>query len=305
MKLSVNVVVALAALSANAFDSADWLEQRMLLDREAERLCAAYAKYGALSTEAAESIVVPVEGYADGSIKTSVGAKRAQFFLVDGFIWGEGVEVRQFKRDGTIDMKLDADNCVVDRTTRSGWVEDHAHAEFRDEAVLDGDRVYFSAPEEYLKIYTNTVLRADGKELRSIRADYDHQNGVAMFDGAVELRGREGKNEYVLKCDQAFAFISGTNELRRVVALGGVSVKSGDREGSCDRAVFTRRDSKIVMYGDGEGVPARLADNSKRRSEVEGARITFWTDSEQVEVVESKVTIDTKGIKLPKGAKAL
>ena len=305
MKLSVNVVVALAALTANAFDSAGWLEQRMMLDHEAERLRAAYAKYSALSTEAAESIVVPVESFDSGSIKTSVGAKRAQFFLVDGFIWGEGAEVRQFKRDGALEMTLDADNCVVDRTTRSGWVDDHAHAEFRDQAVLDGDKVYFSAPEEYLKIYTNTVLRADGKELRSVRADYDHKAGVAMFDGDVELHGREGKNHYVLKCGQAFAFISGTNELRRVVALGGVYVKSGDREGSCDRAVFVSRESKVVMYGDGAGTLAKLADNSRRQSAVEGSRITFWTDSEQVEVVESRVTVDTNGLKLPNGAKGL
>ena len=60
-----------------------------------------------------------------------------------------------------------------------------------------------------------------------------------------------------------------------------------------------------LMFGDGESVSARLVDNSKRRSEVEGARITFWIDSEQVEVVDSKVTIDAKGLKLPKGAKAL
>ena len=305
MKLFVNIAVAFAALSANAFDSAGWLEQRAMLDVEAERLRAAYAKYQRLANEAAESIVVPVESYPDGSIKTSIGANRAQFFLADGFIWGEGVAVRQFKRNGELDMRLDADNCVVDRDTRSGWVEDHAHAEFRDEAILDGDRVYFSATEEYLKIFTNTVLRADGKELRSVRADYDHKSGVAMFDGDVEFRGREGKNEYLLTASQAFVFMSGTNDLRRVVALGGVHITSGDREGFCDRAVFTRRDSKVVMFGDGESVSARLVDNSKRRSEVEGARITFWIDSEQVEVVDSKVTIDAKGLKLPKGAKAL
>ena len=194
MKLSINIAAVLAALAANAFDSADWLGQRELLDREAERLCGAYAKYRSLAKDPAESIVVPVESHSDGSIKTSIGAKRAQFFINDGFIWGEGVAVRQLGRDGSVEMMLDADDCVVDRSTRSGWVEDHAHAEFRNDAVLDGDRVYFSAIEEYLKIYTNTVLRADGKELRSIRADYDHKNGVAMFDGDVEFIGSEGKN---------------------------------------------------------------------------------------------------------------
>jgi len=303
MRLSVEIFLFAAslALTAHAFDSAEWLAQRAMLDLEAERLRDAYAKYSTADIEPAESIVVPVESYSNGAVKTSIAAKRARFFVKEGFVWGEGVEIRQFRRDGSLESKIDADNCVVDRDTRSGWIEGHAHAEFKDEAVLDGDRVYFSAMEEYLKIYSGTVLKADGKELRSRRADYDHQNGVAMFDGDVELRGREKKNDYTLDAGQAFAFLSGTNELRRVVALGGVAVRSGDREGFCDRAVFTKRDSKIVMYGDGESVTARLVDNSKRRSEVEGVRITFWTDSEQVEVVDSKVSLDTNGLKLPKG----
>lgn len=305
MKLSIEIAAVFAALAAFAFDSADWLDQRRMLDYEAERLCSAYAKYSEAATEPAESIAVPVEGFPDGSVKTSISAKKAQFFLNDGFIWGDGVEVREFKRDGSLEAKIDADNCVVDRTTRSGWVEGHAHAEFRGEFSLDGDKVYFSAPEEYLKIFTNTVLKADGRVLRSMRADYDHQNGVAMFDGDVVLRGTEGKNEYVLKTDQAFAFISSTNELKRVVALGNVRVKSGQRVGRCDRAVYTKGDSKIVMYGEENGRSAMLADISKNRSRVEGSRITFWINNEQVEVVDSKITVDASGIKPLKGGKGL
>ena len=305
MRLSIEIAVVFASLAGYAFDSADWLAQRKMLDYEAERLCNAYAKYSEAATESAESIAVPVESFSDGSVKTSIAAKKAQFFLTDGFIWGEGVEVRNYRSNGSLEARLDADNCVIDRSTRSCWVEGHAQAEFRGEFLLDGDKVYFSAPEEYIKIFTNTVLKADGKELKSVRADYDNQNGVAMFEGNVILRGREGKNDYVLKTDQAFAFLSGTNDLRRVVAIGNVRVKSGSRVGRCDRAVYTKGDAKIVMYGEDGGSSAMLADVSKQRSRVDGSRITFWIDTEQVEVIDTKITVDSDGMKLPKGAKGL
>ena len=303
MRLFIEIAFVFAVLTAHAFDSAEWLAQRGMFGYEAKRLAKAYDKCFAAATEPAESIVVPVEGYPDGSVKTSISANKAQLFLTEGLIWGEGVTIRQFSRDGSIEAKLDVDDCVVDRTTRSGWVPGHMHAEFRGDVSLDADKVYFSATEQYLKTATNTVLRADGKELRSIRADYDNMNGVAMFEGSVELRGTEGNNEYVLKTKQAFVFISGTNDVKRVVALKGVRVKSGVREGSCDRAVYTKADSKVVMYGSDKGRPAALIDKSGRRSKVEGTRITFWLDNEQVEVMDSKVTIDTTGIKLPKGVK--
>ena len=59
------------------------------------------------------------------------------------------------------------------------------------------------------------------------------------------------------------------------------------------------------MYGDGNGVMARLVDNGKNKSSVEGRKITFWIDSEQVEVEGSTVTIDAGKIGGKQGAKKL
>jgi len=302
MRLSIEIAVLLAALSAHAFDSVAWLGQRTLLDHEAERLRAAYPKFRERVLVPAENVVIPVESYPDGSVKTSVFAARAHIFLQDGFVWAEGVEIRQLRKDGTEESRIDADNCLVDRSTKSGWTEGHARAKYRDQAELEGDNVYFSASEEYVKIFTNTVLRAEGRVLNSIRADYDRREGVAMFDGDVRLQGREKKQDYNLFAEQAFAFIAGSNDFRRVVALGGVKVESDGRTGECDRAVYTRRDSKIVMYGAEGGAPARLTDGGGRRNSVDGARITFWLDSEEVEVVGSSVTMETNGMKMPTGS---
>lgn len=305
MRLSIEILCLSVALTAQAFDSAEWLGQRQLLGHEAVRLAKVYEKCSRSVSEAAEAIEIPVEAYSDGSVRLGISAKRAQLFIDTGMVWGEGVTIMQMKHGGELEARIDAENCVVDRDTRSGWVKGHAHAEFGGDVSLDGDKVYFSAFEEYLAIYTNTVLRADGKVLRSVRADYDNQNGVAMLDGAVELMGAEGNVDYVINAAQAFVFLSGTNDLRRVVALGGVRIKSGDRAGVCDRAVYTRGDSKIVMYGGGANAKAQLIDGTKRRNKVEGDRITFWIDGEQVEVIDSTVTVDAKEMKLPLGVNGL
>lgn len=301
MRLFVNILVSAVALSAQAFDSAAWLGRRAALDSEASRLRAAYAKCAAEATEPAEGLTIPFESHPDGSVKASVAAARAQLFLADGLVWGEGVKVRQFRADGSEEARIDAENCVVDRKSRSGWVDAHASARYRDEAELEGDGVFFSSGDEYVSVTSNTVLRADGKVLKAARADYDRKEGVAMFDGGVELRGEQDGHGYVLSADQAFVFLSETNQFRRVVALGGVAVSSDGRVGTCARAVYTKRDAMVVMHGDGAGAPARLVDAGSRRSEVEGARITFWLDSEQVEVVDSKVSVDSGAAGLPGG----
>lgn len=301
MRWFVEILALSAAFTLHAFDSDAWLAKRSRLEGDAMRLKKAYADCAAKVTSPGEHITVPIESHPDGSVKTSVNAARAQFFIREGLIWGSNVKIRQYRRDGSVEAWIDAENCVVDRKTRCGWVDGRAKAKYRDEAQLEGCGVYFSADGEYLKIFADAKLTTEERRLTSVRADYDHRNGVAMFDGDVLLKGKEKGRAYEFETDRAFAFISGTNDLRRVVALGNVRVKSDGRSGACARAVYLKSRSKITMYGDGPGAPARLVDTSRRRNEVEGSRITFWLDGEQVEVVDSRISVDTKGLKIPKG----
>lgn len=300
MRTFIEIAAALASVSAFAFDSDSWLAQRAFMGHEAARLRAAYAQFSARAVDPAQSLSIPVETYENGSVKTGIAAERAQVFVKEGFVWGEGVKVRQYGRDGAEESGVDAERCVIDRSTRSGWVEGAAKGFFRGEAELEGEGVYFSAAEGYLATYSNTVLKAQGKVLRAVRADYDRDSGVAMFDGGVVLSGEEKGRPFELSAGSAFAFLDGTNSLRRIVALGGVVVSSESRSGRCESAVYTRRDSRVVMHG-AQDAPARLVDGGDRRREIEGSRITFWIDAEQVEVENSSITVDTKGMKLPKG----
>ena len=126
-------------------------------------------------------------------------------------------------------------------------------------------------------------------KITSERTDYDRKQGVIMFDKDVFV----DDVEYQMHADQLYVFLDGTNDLKRIVAIGNVAITNDARVGTCAKATYTKATSKIVMYGDGAETLAKLTDNGKRTSEVEGRKITFWIDSEQVEVEGSTITLDT------------
>ncbi len=310
MRPLLTISAMLLSFAAQAFDSAEWLGKRELLSREAERLQKAYAECDGRLDTPAENVSFPIEGHPDGSIKSVIMAERAQFFIDTGLIWGTNIVVRQMATNGVVEAEIRADNCVFDRSTKSGWVAGHAWARYFNNEV-EGDGIYFSFSEEFVTIYANTQIRAKdqkfdtsaltggakrGKKgsaarrtakISARRTDLDRKAGVLLFDGGVHV----SDPEYALGAQRVFAFLSGTNSLKRIVADGAVSVTNGLRYGSCARATYSKTSGKVVMYSD-EGVSARLVEESHKRDEVEGKRITFWLDSEQIEVEGSTITVD-------------
>ena len=146
-----------AAVTAQAFDSAEWHGKREVLLREAERLQAAYSNCLASAQEPAEDIKVPVETFADGSVKTVVAAKRARFFMHTGLIWAEGVVISKFAPDGSEESRIDAASCVVDRTTKSGWAEGPTRVR-HGKTTFRGKGVYFSSPESYVRVFHDSEI---------------------------------------------------------------------------------------------------------------------------------------------------
>ena len=122
--------------------------------------------------------------------------------------------------------------------------------------------------------------------ITSERTDYDRKEGIILFDRNVFV----DDEQYQMHADRLFVFLEGTNDLKRIVAIGNVSITNEQRTASCSRAVFTKATSKIVMYGD-ETSNARLSDPSQRGGVAEGKKITFWLDAEQVSVEESAVRL--------------
>jgi lipopolysaccharide transport protein LptA len=118
------------------------------------------------------------------------------------------------------------------------------------------------------------------------RTDYDRKEGVVLFDRNVHV----DDEQYQMHTDRLFLFLDGTNDLKRLVAIGNVAITNENRRAYCARATFNKKLGRIVMYSSDE-ITAFLCEEGKKGSEVKGEKITFWIDSEQVEVENPVITM--------------
>ncbi len=164
------LVFALGAFaSLQAFDLDAWQAKCAMLDQEAERLQIAYTNCVAQLQKPGEDIVIPIEQHPDGRTKVIISAKKAQFFLDTGFVWCEDVTVKELLPDGiTVKAYIAADNCVIDRDTRSGWSQGHTLAQYEDYTV-EGNGIYFSFEEEYVKITSKSSILARDVKFKGVK----------------------------------------------------------------------------------------------------------------------------------------
>jgi len=118
------------------------------------------------------------------------------------------------------------------------------------------------------------------------RTDYDRKEGVVLFDRNVHV----DDTQYQMHADRLFLFLEGTNELKRLVAIGHVAITNEDKRAYCARATFSKKLGRVVMYSSDE-ITAELCEDGKKGSNVKGEKITFWLDSEQVEVENPVITM--------------
>ena len=162
------LALVLVAASAAAFDSSAWFARRARMERAALELRAAYSNCVANLTAPAEDLTVPIEHFPDGAVKATISAKRAQFFLDTGYVWGEGVIVKEFDRAGEVVSSIFAESCVVDRGKKCGWAEGAAKATHGKTSV-EGVGIYFSFSEEYVKLFSNVVIRSEDMKLKGVK----------------------------------------------------------------------------------------------------------------------------------------
>lgn len=169
MKKFLTIATSLfATIVACAFSSEKWLAERGD-DSDVLRLRAAYADCVKKLVAPAENVQIPLETFPDGQVKSRITAGRAHMFPDTGLVWGEAVRVEQFKPDGSVYASLDAENCVVDRKTKSGWVEGSAMMVYGDASVR-GRGIYFSLEREFIKIFSQSEIRTGhtGLDRRSL-----------------------------------------------------------------------------------------------------------------------------------------
>ena len=161
IKKIVMMLVVLGAAGASAFSSEKWLAERGD-DSDMMRLRAAFEECRKKDEAPAEDVSIPLETYPDGTVKSRISAARANIFPNSGFIYAEKIRVEQYKEDGkTVSASLDAENCVVDRTTKSGWVQGAAQMVYGDSSVR-GRGIYFSLTREFIKIFSESEIRTKG-----------------------------------------------------------------------------------------------------------------------------------------------
>lgn len=301
MRWSSLILSSVIAFEAYGFDSAAWLMKREVFAREAERMSAFSSTIKPDVSGPAENLVIPFEHYPNGTVKMSLVAGRAQLMPDSPAIWGGAVKAIEYTEDGKELSRIDAEELLVDRDSRCGWAAGKVRAAFRGQATLEGRGIFLDFDERYLQITRDAKITAAGNELTSENADYDHLEGVAMFNGKVRLEHREQSGDvYELFCDRAFAFFEGTNDLRRVVALGSVKMENAKRQGGCAKAVFWNHGRKLIMYGE-KGNDAWIREDGSHTGKLSGSKISFWFDSQQVEVEKSSLTIDADALKTVRG----
>ena len=127
--------------------------------------------------------------------------------------------------------------------------------------------------------------------ISSSKVYYDRKEGYAVFSGKVHV----DSEDYQLHANKAYVFFEGTNELKRIVATGGVAITNDTKRAYGAKASYYRASGMVVLYGD-DKVAAEVRDESKDDDQVvRGSKIKFWTTSEQVEVVDASITSPVSG----------
>jgi len=119
---------------------------------------------------------------------------------------------------------------------------------------------------------------AVGKRKATITADkieFDNKEGVILFDKNVLV----DDEQFIMRSDRLIVFMAGTNDVDQIMAIGHVSLTNENRSAKCDKAVYTRKDSQIVLTGN-----AVLEQGGDKAGAVSGPQIAIWLDDEKIEV---------------------
>lgn len=120
---------------------------------------------------------------------------------------------------------------------------------------------------------------------------YDRKEGIVFFNKNVFV----DDEQYQLHADKAYVFMSGTNDVRRIVAIGNVAMTNDTKRAYGAKVSYYKEGGMVVLYY-GNGIAAEVRDESKAEDQVvRGRKIKFWIDSEQVEVIDADITAPTSG----------
>ena len=144
-----------------------WTAKNDAMTKEAARMKSEYAVYSAKATKPAEDVVVPFETFDSGEVKATILAKSGQFFHDVGYVWAKDITVEQYKEDGSLDMRLEADTCLFDRPHKCCWIAGHVKANHR-KTTLEGDDAFYCTSNGFLKVMSNAKVVSEDVKMKGL-----------------------------------------------------------------------------------------------------------------------------------------
>ena len=170
-----------------------------------------------------------------------------------------------------------------------------APAETNAVAAASGEAGEKGAPAAAEAAATNAPAAKAEAPLRLARITsdstyYDRKEGMAVFTGHVHV----DDEQYQMHADKAYVFLTATNTLKRIVAIGGVALTNELKYATGAKASYYKDGGMVVLYGD-DDVNAEVVDASgPQKQTLRGKKIKFWIDSEQVEVLDATIVAPVK-----------
>ncbi len=149
---------------------------------------------------------------------------------------------------------------------------------FDRNVYIDDEQYQMHADRLFVFLETNAVENASASKKKS------DAKTAATAEKKAEGKDKAHKDKVSKNKTSGVAGITGGGtSLKRLVAIGHVSITNEARSAYCARATYMKKTGKIVMYGNDEITPWIL-DPQQSKTPQYGEKITFWTMSEQVEV---------------------
>ena len=150
------------------------------------------------------------------------------------------------------------------------------------DAVITADRMDFDRKEGVILFDRNVYVDDEQYQMHADRLFvFLETNAVAKAEGEKKSR----KTAKAVKADKGgiAGLGGGSMALKRLVAIGNVSITNDQRSAFCARATYAKSTGKIVLYGS-DTITPWILDPQQSKTPQYGEKITFWTISQQIEV---------------------
>ena len=107
----------------------------------------------------------PAEHYDDGRIKAVLRAKNA-VLSSDDSIWAWGVTVVMYDRAGEQEGEMEAETCLFDRKTQTGYSAGRVNAQLK-QTTVSGENCFWSLKDSFFRMLFKAEIHTAGNPLKT------------------------------------------------------------------------------------------------------------------------------------------